>query len=194
MLAPRLFVLALITFEFLNLIGILNFTLDFSWLGLIVTSGVTLIIAEAIYYYFRKKGIELSFLPYFMIALALWFDAIGDVGHFYGRISWYDQAAHVLGGSSVMSMAIGILSRFHEKIKISVLTMLFVALAFTALFGDLYELEEYLEDELYHKRTVRLGDGPDTANDIMLNLMGGTAAGIVYLLHKKTWSRRSDLN
>ena len=181
----RILISTLIIFESLNLFGILKFTLDFSWLGLIVTSGVTLVIAEAIYYFFRKKGIGLPILPYFLIALGLWFDAIGDIGHFYGRIAWYDQAAHVLGGVAVMSMAIGILSRYQDKIKISILTMLFIAIAFTALFGDLYELEEYLEDSLYHGRQVRLGDGPDTANDIMLNLTGGLAVGIIYILSSR---------
>jgi uncharacterized membrane protein YjdF len=185
MLPPRLVILALIVFEVLNLIGILNFTLDFSWFGLIVTSGVTFIIVEAIYYYFREKGTALPIFPYIMVALGLWLDAMGDVGHFYGRYEWYDQLAHLFGGASVMSVALGIVTRYTTKFKLSVAAIIFASLAFTALFGDLYELEEYLEDELYHKRTVRLGDGPDTANDIMLNLTGGLIAGAVYLAIRK---------
>lgn len=185
MLPARFLILALIIFELLNLVGILNFTLDFSWLGLLVTSGVTFILVEAIYYGFKKNGILLPVFPYFMVALGLWFDAMGDVGHLYGKFIWYDQAAHVLGGSAVMSMAIGIVSRYTRQFKISVLKIIIVSLAFTALFGDLYELEEYLEDVFYHGHQVRLGDGPDTANDLMLNLTGGLLMGAAYIVFKK---------
>ena len=68
------------------------------------------------------------------------------------------------------------------------------SLGFVALFGDFYEIEEYLEDRLYHGRQVRLGGGPDTADDLLFNLVGGVAVGLVYLFSKKIWSRRSDSN
>ncbi len=185
MLLARFSIISLICFELLNLFGVLNFTLDFSWFGLIVTSSITLALVEAIYRLFRKKNLILPSFPYYIIAASLWFDAVGDIGHFYGNISWYDQVAHFLGGMAVMSMALGILSKYRQKYEMGIVTMIFICLAFTSFFGDLYEMEEYLEDVLYHHRQVRLGDGPDTANDLMMNLIGGTVTGAIYLLTRK---------
>ena len=190
MILARLLILALIIFEFLNLFGILKFTLDFSWLGLIVTSLGTFAIIEAVYYGFWKRGFGLPVLPYYFIAFSLWFDAVGDIGHYYGRVEWYDQVAHILGGAAVMSVALGIFSKYREKYKMPLLAMILICLAFTALLGDLYEIEEYLEDALYHGRQVRLGNGPDTANDLMLNLLGGALTGIIYLTLRKKWGKK----
>jgi hypothetical protein len=177
--------MALIVFELLNLFGMLDFTLDFSWLGLIVTSAVSLIILEAIYRGFRKNGAALPAFPYVLAAGGLWFDALGDIAHLYGKYAWYDQAAHILGGAILMSISIAILSRVRERNGTSIALMLAICLAFTALFGNFYEFEEYLEDALYHKRQVRLGDGPDTVNDLMLNLFGGASAGAIYFLIRR---------
>ena len=185
MILARLLILGLAAFEFSNLFGILDFTLDFSWVGLIVTSLGVFAVIEGVYYISKRNGATLPVFPYYFVAFSLWFDAMGDVGHFYGNLAWYDQAAHFLGGAAVMSVALGIFSRYQEKYKMPLLSIIFISLAFTALFGDLYEMEEYLEDKFYHGRQVRLGDGPDTANDLMLNLSGGAIVGAIYFLSKR---------
>lgn len=185
MLLGRVLIAALIIFEVLNLFGILNFTLDFSWLGLLVTSIATLMVVEAIYYNFRRKGILLPLLPYLLAGIGLWFDALGDVAHLYGNFAWYDQFMHLLGGGIVMSLSLAVFSNSEKKLSASIFMVLIAALAFTALFGSLYEIEEYLEDQLYHGRQLRLGDGPDTASDLMWNLIGGVGIGIIYLMMRK---------
>jgi uncharacterized membrane protein YjdF len=48
---------------------------------------------------------------------------------------------------------------------------LFMAYMTSVLFAVLYEMQEYLEDVF--SGSHRLGDGPDTANDLLLNLIGG---------------------
>lgn len=62
-----------------------------------------------------------------------------------------------------------------------------LALGASTIFAVLYEVEEYLED--YFFQTNRLGDGPDTANDLMLNLFGG-ALLIVCLMGYRAWTRK----
>jgi hypothetical protein len=181
----RILILILISFEFLNLVGVLKFTLDFSWLGLLVTSTGTLVGIEAIYHGMRKKNFYLSGLPYFLVALGLWLDATGDILHLYGRIEIYDRFMHLVGGGIIMAVALSIFSLFQKKYALPLFLILTLSLGSTAILGDLYEIEEYLEDKLYHGRQVRLGDGPDTADDLMWNLTGGVLAGAVYILVRK---------
>lgn len=69
--------------------------------------------------------------------------------------------------------------------KIPLALLLFLGISVTSLFGSFYEIEEYLEDAFYNHRQVRLGDGPDTANDLLLNLYGATAVGIIYYFSEK---------
>ena len=188
MAVGRILIYALILFEALNLAGILNFTLDFSWLGLLVTSVGTLLALEMIYFIFQRKRILLPQLPYLLAAAGLWLDALGDIAHLYGRLGFYDQFMHAVGGGIVMALAIAILS--NTKAKMPVVLIIFLALGLVALFGDLYEIEEYLEDRFYHGRQVRLGDGPDTADDLLWNLAGGMLVGTVYLIKK--WREKTS--
>ena len=174
----RILIGALILFEALNLAGVLNFTLEFSWLGLLATSAGTLLVLETIYFAFRRKGVLLPQLPYLLAAFGLWLDALGDVAYLYGKLTWYDQFMHLIGGAIIISLALALLLNFKDKLPFALI--LFLALGLVALFGSLYEIEEYLEDRFYHERRVRLGDGPDTADDLLWNLIGGLGVGAVY--------------
>ena len=176
MLLGRILIGALIIFEALNLAGILNFTLDFSWLGLLITSVGILLILEILCALF-----PLPALPYLLASISHGLDVLGDVARLYGKFPFYDQLMHLVGGGVVMATALAIFSTLRRKIYLPLFLVLFLSLSFVTLFGDLYEIEEYLEDRFYHERQVRLGDGPDTADDLMWNLMGGIAAGVIYL-------------
>lgn len=185
MLLGRVAISALVLFELLNLAGVLKFTLDFSWLGLLATSVVSWTILEGLYYFFRKRGASLSGFPYFFAAVVLWLDVLGDVAHFYGRYGWYDQVMHLVGGGAVMVIALAVFSKAKIRFELPIVAVLILAIGLVALLGSFYEIEEYLEDRFYHGRPVRLGDGPDTADDLMWNLIGGVAAGSTYLFVKK---------
>ncbi|KKR14057.1 MAG: hypothetical protein UT42_C0034G0003 [Candidatus Falkowbacteria bacterium GW2011_GWA2_39_24] len=186
----RLLILGLIAFEFLNLIEVLHFTLDFSWLGLMITSLGVFIIVETVYYGCCKKDYQPPIFPYYLVAIALYFDALGDIAHFYANYTWYDQVAHALGGAVVMSMVLGIFWQLKKKYLLPLMMILMIGLASTSLMGSLYEIEEYLEDKYYHHRQLRLGDGPDTVNDILCNLSGGFAVGVLYYLKQKNLEKR----
>ncbi|MDP3784704.1 MAG: hypothetical protein Q8R12_01345 [bacterium] len=180
MLLGRTLISALILFELLNLAGILNFTLDFSWAGLLVTSLGILLVLEISYTLF-----PLPALPYLLASISHGLDVLGDVARLYGKLLWYDQLMHVIGGAVVMATALAIFSTLRQKIYLPLFLILFLSLSLVALFGSLYEIEEYLEDRFYHERQVRLGDGPDTADDLLWNLAGGVLVGALYALSRK---------
>jgi len=171
----RILIGALILFEALNLARVLNFTLEFSWLGLLATSIGILLVLEILYALF-----PLPALPYLLASLSHGLDVLGDVGRLYSKLPFYDQLMHLLGGAVVMVTALAIFSTLRQKIYLPLFLILFLSLSFVALFGSLYEIEEYLEDRFYHERRVRLGDGPDTADDLLWNLIGGLGVGAVY--------------
>jgi uncharacterized membrane protein YsdA (DUF1294 family) len=58
-----------------------------------------------------------------------------------------------------------------------------LALGINVIVAVLYEVEEYLED--FFTLSQRLGDGPDTANDMMVNLIGGAGCMVGVLVYKK---------
>ena len=107
------------------------------------------------------------------------------MAHFYGRYGWYDQAMHLVGGGVVMAIVLAVFSKVSIRFELPIAAVLVLAIGLVALFGSFYEIEEYLEDRFYHGHTVRLGDGPDTADDLMWNLVGGAAAGSIYLFTRK---------
>jgi len=189
MALARILLLSLIGFESLNFLGVLPFATYFSWIGLLVTSVGALIVLEVVYYLFRKSRVILPTLPYIISSISLWFDAFGDVARLYGKFGWYDQAAHIIGGVAIMSVAIAMFAHYREKHKISLALMLFISISFVGLFGSVYEIEEYLEDRYYHGEQKRLGDGPDTADDLLMNFLGGLAGGAAYAY----FSRKLDI-
>lgn len=184
MIFARILTLALILFEALNLIGILHFTLDFAWTGLLITSIGVMVLVELVYWKLRRIGTNIPAYPYLLASLGLWIDALGDVAHWYGRFNWYDQTAHFIGGAIVMAIAIEITRSYLKDIR-SWRVIFLIALFSVSFFGSVYEIEEYLEDKYFHGRQVRLGDGPDTVNDILLNILGGVTLGGLSLVFRR---------
>lgn len=172
-IASRTAVAGLIIFELLNELKILHFTLDFTWLGLSITAIICWIIIEFANYALKKScGKALAGWAMFVVASAVYLDALGDILHFYGRFGWYDQVAHLAGGAAVAILSFNILWQISqcEKIRLGQWNIGFFSIAIAALFGSLYEIEEYLED--FFTGSHRLGDGFDTANDLMLDIIG----------------------
>ena len=184
----RLLFIGLIIFELLNYFKILQLNTQFTWLGLVITSVFSFIVLEIIAYkYKKKKGHLLHWLIWLIIVAGLSLDAFGDFFHFYGRITWWDQAVHYfVSGAVAFTLFIVISAFWIDKFKFSLLLKtgrlklsLLLASAIAISLGDLYEIEEYLEDVFFH--THRSGPGMDTPNDLVWNLLGViTAAVIIY--------------
>ena len=192
----RLLFAGLIIFELLNYFKILQFNTQFTWLGLVITSTVSLILLEVTAYkYQQKKGYYLHWSIWLIVAAGLSLDAFGDFFHLYNKISWWDQFAHLfICAVACFTLFIVISAFWIDKFKFSLLLKtgrlklsLLLAATSTMSLSALYEIEEYLEDVIFH--TNRLGPGTDTANDLLCNLTGVLIAVIFvtvyYLITKK---------
>ena len=163
----------LIIFEFLNLIKILHFTLDFTWFGLMITSGLALIVIETISYYTNKNTREpILGIVYFMASISVLFDALSDIFHFYSSFYYTDNILHFLGGGCVALCIYSVIKAYldAEKNKLGNFSQVFFSVCTASFLGTLYEIEEYSES--YFFGFNRLGDGFDTANDLLMNNLG----------------------
>ena len=194
----RLLFLGLIIFEILNFLKILQFNTQFTWLGLVITAIFSFTILEiTAYKYKQKKGYYLHWSIWIIITTALGMDAAGDFFHLYGKIQWWDQAVHYSVDAIVTFTLFVVINSFWiDKFKFSMLLKtgrlklsLLLAATSTMSLGALYEMEEYLEDILFH--TNRLGPGTDTANDLTLNALGIlTTVTIIYIHYLITHKRK----
>ncbi len=183
----RLLLFGLLIFNFLNLIRVLEFTLQFTWRGLFITALATCLILEgAAYAYYRTKGHVLHGSVWLIVMFALGLDATADIFHFYQRFGWWDQAVHTLNSSLIcFALFIAVSAFWINRPSFDLLRKparlhlgLFIAAMTTMTLSALYEIEEYTEDMIFG--TQRLGPGTDTANDLLCNA-GGILIAVITL-------------
>jgi hypothetical protein len=181
---------ALFLVELANYGGLLDFTVDFTWLGLLVTVIAVWGSLEACARWLARRGTRLHWSAWPLSLAIVAFDAFGDMLHLYGRWHWYDQFGHALGGFLGVLVAFAVVRAVertdHWRHPPWVNGLL--ALGTTMTFGCLYEIEEYLED--IFNATNRLGDGQDTANDLLMNLLGALVAIAFVFAAQKSRPRR----
>ena len=182
-----------LAFEALNYAHVLGYHLDFTWFGRVFSTSFVLLTLIGLDWLFRRKlQTRLPPIIWVLCVLILGLDFCGDVFGFYGRWEHYDQVAHFFSGPSlticlVMAYRCIVLKRGWQ-LPTSAIYLL--ALGTDSLFAVAYELEEYLEDVFFDSH--RLGDGPDTANDLMMNLLGALLTLMVltlYTRYKRSKSR-----
>lgn len=182
----RILFFSLATFESANLFGLLQFTLDFSWLGLAMTSLAVWLGLELIYFFVKKKyNHTLPSLVFVVPAVVIFFDALGDILKWYSKFSWYDQVVHFFGGSAAAAVLFFIIFSIvrHKKINLSNRLVGLFAIGWANLFGAFYEIEEYLES--YFLKNNRLGDRFDTPNDLLFDMAGSVICVLLILLFFK---------
>lgn len=193
----RLFFAGLFIFELLNYFKILQFNLEYTWLGLVVTSAISFTVLEITAYKYKKiKGHHLHWLMWLIVVAGLSLDAAGDFFLLYGKYSWWDQFVHFFVSAVVCFTLFIIINAFWiDKFKFSLLfsagrlkLSLFLAATTTLSLSALYEIEEYTEDLLFH--TQRLGPGADTANDLLFNLLGILTAVVFVLVYYSLTHKR----
>lgn len=196
----RLLFACLIIFELLNFCNILDFSLEFTWLGLIMTTTISLALLEIIAYkYKKKKGHRLHWSIWLIVLAGLGLDAAGNIFHFYGQYGWWDQSVHLFISAIVCLILFTIINAFWlDKFKFSLLfrsgrlkLSLLLAATLTMSLSALYELEEYLEYVFFH--IPRLGLGTDTANDLLLNLIGVLIVAIFITIYCQITHKRKIL-
>lgn len=175
----RLLFAGLIIFELLNFFKILQFNLQYTWLGLVITSAAAFALLELVAFkYKRLKGDYLHWLIWLIVVAGLGLDAFGDFFHFYGKYGWWDQTVHFFVSAVVCFTLFTVISAFWiDKFKFSLLLKtgrlklsLLLAATSAMSLSALYEIEEYTEDVFFH--TNRMGPGADTSNDLVCNLAG----------------------
>ncbi|MBU4361014.1 hypothetical protein KKA66_04170 [Patescibacteria group bacterium] len=193
----RVFFVCLIIFEILNFLKILNFTLEFTWLGLIITAIVSLVLLEVVgHKYKQKKKHSLHWSIWLIVLAGLCLDVFGDIFHFYGQYNWWDQVVHMFISAVTCFTLFTIISAFWiDKFKFSLLfkkgrliLSLLLATTTTMTLSALYEIEEYLEDIIFH--TNRLGPGTDTVNDLVFNLFGVLIIVIFVVVYYQVTKKR----
>ncbi|MDD5589885.1 MAG: DUF2238 domain-containing protein [Candidatus Portnoybacteria bacterium] len=193
----RILFVILIGFELLNELGILNFTLTFTWLGLIVTAAAVWIGLELFSFYSGRdcppSSLKTGFGLAMLLAVALvYFDAMGDIFLFYAKLGWYDRLGHFMGGAIVAIIFFSVIRNLFacRRLYLSPLATGFFITASATFLGVLYELEEYFEDML--TGSSRLGDALDTANDLFLDLTGAAIIALITSLYVYRKSRSAN--
>lgn len=185
----RILFACLVIFEFLNFAKIITLNTQYTWLGLCVTALVSFALLEwTNARYVRLKGEPLPWFMWLVVVAALSLDASGDFFFLYARHTWWDQFVH-FGVSATITylMFISVGAFWIDHLQFALLfkkgrvrLALFLAAASTISLGTLYEIEEYLEDVMFH--TNRSGGSLDTANDLTMNLLGVLFAAVLISL------------
>lgn len=171
---------AWITVEVLSWANVLPLTLEFTWLGLILTAAGAWGALEVISWRLRRAGARNLWAGTFAAALlSQCTDAFGDIFRWYGSFGWYDQVAHFVGGAVVALVFFDLLTALVQSKQIALGRRFtgFVSVLASKAVGSLYELEEYGEDVLFGSN--RLGTALDTANDMLLNALGAVVVVIL---------------
>lgn len=162
----------LLAFELANALRFVSLPVEYTWLGLVLTSAFVWGALELGARYVRTLGRDLHWGVWTVALVSTYFDAIGDMLHLYGRCGWYDQVAHVLGAAAVTTVVLALVNAARRG-RTFTMPDFAMAVGMASLLSIVYEVEEYLEDSFLF--SSRLGDGPDTANDLLMDLVGSLA-------------------
>lgn len=176
----------LLIVEILGALGVTGLTVTYTWLGLFVTLiAVAVGIEWGSVVLRRRWHAELHWSVWVLAFAAVALDAFGDMLGFYARYPWYDQFGHYIGTVCTTSIIFAFVRAIYQRAASELPFVAFpLSLGLAITFGTLYEIEEYLED--YFRLTNRLGDGPDTANDLLMNLLGAlTVVIVLWLYHRR---------
>ncbi len=189
----RALLAGLFIFEFLNWIGVLNFSLEFTWLGLMLTSGAVWLACELIVKSFSHDELPAKSqgLAFVGAAIPIYADALADINRWYGGIHYYDKYMHFLGGAAAAGLVIFVMYAYAKKKRPTFIVsnnwVAWISFLTTVALGVLYEFEEYLED--YFTGSHRSGGSWDSVGDLIFDTLGavlviGTVL-IVWKLRKK---------
>lgn len=175
-LIAHLLFASLTSFELLNFSGVLKYELHFSWLALVVVTAISWLAWTLTYRPLKKENqYFLASQAGFLTLGSVYADFIGNIYHFYTRVSWYDQFTHFLAGLAMGTITFSLLWYFNkqERLKLPFFWFILFAICISMTAGVFYEFEEYLED--HFTGTNKLGDSFDTADDLAWDFLGTLA-------------------
>jgi uncharacterized membrane protein YjdF len=127
----------------------------------------------------------------YIVAIVLVFHFVGIFFDLYTLVSWYDIPMHFGGGLSMGAVGLAIWNDGIEDIRfkgwfqkhLKWWLVPFIVLGFVSLIGILWELHEFILDQIFppiSDALKRQPDMPDTMMDFVMDLLGGIAALIVF--------------
>lgn len=183
----RIVLIPLIVFELLAVLGVFAIDVDYTTFGLLLTSTAVFLGLEISYRHIQQRFQHLvrwwAVVP---VLTATLLDAAGDFFHWYSRYPRYDAVLHYVGSLAAAAFLWNILTAFFHTRRDRGL-LLWSTFTTAVTLGAFYELEEYLEDVF--TTSQRLGDGPDTGNDLLLNTLGAVTV-IVVVATSRAFKRR----
>jgi hypothetical protein len=148
--------------------------------ALAITNLATVAIFVVVQRYVRRRyGITVHWIALVVLSASVWLDAIGNFQHFYARYWWWDRLTHAVGGLAatvgVYVVAVALWQAGRLAVSWRVLNLYAFCLAQT--LGALYEVSEWIGDELFLTRRVQgLFDAP---RDLFFNMLGGAAVLLI---------------
>jgi len=172
----------------LSLVGMFFIGIERGSTGIIVNTGVGLLVARLPAILERDYGLALDTGLTLWITSAVWLHALGTVGmpgaesNFYATIPWWDHLTHAFSSSIVAAAGyttVRALDQHSEGIHIPPRFMFVFILLFVVAFGVFWEVLEFTISEL----AAMLGTGTVLTQyglgDTMLDLVFDTVGAVV---------------
>lgn len=181
--------LSLMLFEFLALAGVLHIPVDYTVLGLFISSTAALLFFELIYDSFlKKRQHRLHWWAVVPPVLMILLDAGGDFLHFYSRYHPYDVFLHYFGPLAATLFLYDVYRALYPKAGRVMMSLFAATSAIT--FSVLYEIEEYLEDWYFDSN--RFGDKWDTGNDLLMDFLGAMTVVLVIAITRLFFKKKAQ--
>jgi hypothetical protein len=162
-------------------------TANYTWLPASVLSLFISVIPSILR---RDLEIVLPFELNFWTVLALFLHVIGGFSGFYDNVPYWDHLTHAMSASLIAALGFVVVVTVDKYVDTIFLPRPFLALfiiMFTMAIGVLWELMEFVNDQLFGSRLQYNLD--DTTVDMMFDAFGGFIVGIAgyhYLTHTST--------
>lgn len=164
----RIPIIVLMIVEFASLKQYIAPEPTFTASGLLLQSFVFYCFFEIVNHLIKKYGKTPPWWVASSMVGLLGMDAIGDYLYWYDSFTYFDAILHFL---VPMAGTLGIWAiRRTFQLPTNYKTVLFSIVPCIMTLAAMYEMEEYLEDLITGSH--RLGDGFDTANDMLMALLG----------------------
>jgi hypothetical protein len=172
----------------LSLVGMLFIGIERGSTGIIVNTGIGVLVAQLPAFLERDYEIPLDAGLTLWITAAVWLHALGTVGlpgaeaNFYATIWWWDHVTHALSSSIVAAAGyttVRSLDQHSDDIHIPPRFMFVFILLFVLAFGVLWEVIEFAVSEgaaMLGTDTVLTQYGLD---DTMLDLVFDTVGAVI---------------
>lgn len=180
--------LPLMFVELLAVFGVLNVHVTYTTFGLLLTSTAVFATIEIVHHKIPNGGrAQLYWWSIMPVTMAVYIDAGGDFFHWYSTYPLFDTGLHFFGTFAATAFTWNIVSVFL-KTKADARILLWATCATGIALGAVYEMEEYLED--FFTQSNRLGDGPDTGNDLAMDAIGAVLFIVLMILYRRHLRQR----